>query len=380
MALSNTITAVIPKILARGLTALRSQVMYTRLVNLDYSLETRKVGSTIDVPLSSAIVATNVTPAAVPSDPGNSTISTVQISLDNWQKTNFGLTDDDLNKIDAQANFIPLQMSAAFEGLASAINTSVAATYTGIHGYVGTAGTTPFGSGIEVASATDARKVLNEQLCPRDNRYAILDYAAEANALALQQFSDAEKIGSSDVKISGEIGKKFGINWSADDAVPTHTLGAAGTPLVQGASQTGTSFIVDGFTTKPSVGDVFTIAGDTQTYAVLASTTLAGTESTLTISPAIVTAPANNAVVTFKASHVVNLAFHRDAIALAMRAPDTGTPSVLKRANMFTMADPFSGLVFRLELIEGYKQVTWELDALWGTKLIRPELAVRIAG
>jgi len=62
------------------------------------------------------------------------------------------------------------------------------ATYPGIYGYVGTAGITPFGSGVEVASATNLRKTLLEQYCPRENRRGILDYAAEAAALNLAPF------------------------------------------------------------------------------------------------------------------------------------------------------------------------------------------------
>jgi hypothetical protein len=44
------------------------------------------------------------------------------------------------------------------------------------------------------------------------------------------------------------------------------------------------------------------------------------------------------------------------------------------------MTDPQTGLSMRLEVSRQHKQVVYSLDALWGVKLIRPELAVRIAG
>tara|TARA_R100001463_G_scaffold31243_1_gene70686 strand:+ start:4595 stop:6778 length:2184 start_codon:yes stop_codon:yes gene_type:complete len=69
---------------------------------------------------------------------------------------------------------------------------------------------------------------------------------------------------------------------------------------VNGASQTGTSLIADGFDVAPSANDTFTIAGDTTVYTVSAATALSGTESTLTISPAITVAPADNAVLSFR--------------------------------------------------------------------------------
>jgi hypothetical protein len=45
-----------------------------------------------------------------------------------------------------------------------------------------------------------------------------------------------------------------------------------------------------------------------------------------------------------------------------------------------SMTDPQTGITLRLEVSRQYKQVTWEFDILWGAKLVRPELATRIAG
>jgi len=70
--------------------------------------------------------------------------------------------------------------------------------------------------------------------------------------------------------------------------------------LVDGAAQTGTSLNVDGLDVAPSASDTFTIAGDTTVYTVSAATALVGTASTLTITPAITVAPADNAVLSFR--------------------------------------------------------------------------------
>ena len=385
MPISNTLTAIIPKVLARGLLSLRSRVLMTRLVNLDYSMEAKKKGSTIDVPVAAELSASSVTPAATPTAPDDITIPTVQISLDNWQKSNFGITDKELGQINAQANFMPLEMSAAFEALASAINDTVFAEYAGVYGYTGTAATTPFGAGVEVTSATLARKILNQQKCPRDYRRGVLDFDAEANALALSPFADADKIGASDVKISGEIGRKYGIDWNADDGVPTHTAGTASGATTGGASaalgaktvvmaNAGTGTIVE--------GDIITFAGDDQTYAVsTGDANVAAGAGSIVFAPGLKVAHAASPVaITVKGDHVSNLVFHRDAFALAMRAPDDALKEVFNPQNSYTMQDPVSGLVMRLEVIRMYKQTMWELDCLWGAKLIRAEYATRIAG
>jgi len=387
MAISNTLTAILPMILARGLLALRSRVLMTRLVNTDYEMETKKKGATIDVPVAAELSASDVAPAAYPEAPGNVTVPTVQISLSNWKKASFGLTDKELGQIEAQKDFIPLEMSAAFEALAVAINTTVFAEYVGVYGLIGTAGTTPFGAGVEVASATLARKLLNIQKCPKVNRRGVLDFTAEANALGLSQFSDAEKTGSGDEKMTGEIGMKFGFLWAADDGVPTHTRGAIGdgAMTVNGVNAAGASTLsiakAVGASWEAVEGDILTIAGDDQQYVVTEDTTVVhNTNTSVPISPVLAAATTGGEAITTVDSHVVNLAFHRDAFALAMRAPDEALKEVFDPNNSYTMMDPVTGLIFRLEVIRMYKQIMWELDALWGAKLVRPQYAVRIAG
>jgi hypothetical protein len=77
---------------------------------------------------------------------------------------------------------------------------------------------------------------------------------------------------------------------------------------------------------------------------------------------------------------VVNLVFHRDAFALAMRPLVSQTQQWDLGPKIAALQDPQTGLVLRLEVSRIHRQVMWELDLLWGVELIRPELAARIAG
>ena len=267
--MANDISAAIPKILARGLMALREQTVMPRLVNGDFSADAAQKGDTIDVILPSDLMAEDVTPGTPPPTPTSSTLEKVQIKLNNWKKADFYLTDKEMMEVDARESFMPVQASAAIRALANAVNQSIHAQYTGIYGFVGAAGTTPFAT--DASDATAARKLLMEQKAPKEFRYGVLDFDAESNALDLAAFADADRAGSNSVKIDGEIGRKYGIDWYSDDHVATHVTGAEGTTLVKGGSQTGSTLIADGFTTKPSVGDIFTIDGDAQQYVVLAS-------------------------------------------------------------------------------------------------------------
>jgi hypothetical protein len=74
---------------------------------------------------------------------------------------------------------------------------------------------------------------------------------------------------------------------------------------------------------------------------------------------------------------VVNLGFHRDALAFANRPLGAATAT---NPRMLSMTDPVTGITLRLELTRQYKQDRWELDLLWGSKLVRAALAARLAG
>jgi hypothetical protein len=377
----NTVTNIMPKILARGLLALREQAVMPRVVNGDYSQQAAQKGDTIDVPIPSALTVNSVTPSNTPPTPADSSPTKVQIPLNNWYEANFHMTDKELVEVDRNEHFVPMQMSEAVKALANKINTTVHNEYKGVFGFAGTAGSTPFASA--VSAATDARKVLNQQLCPRTDRRMILDFDAEASALALDNFNNVNQVGGTGPKIEGEIGRKFGFDIYTDDAIVTHSAGGSGTPLVNGALAVGdTSVVIDGMSGSGGlvVGDVITMAGNTQTYAVITAPAASGGAQTVTVAPAITGIIANDAAITVKASHVVNLGFHRDAFALAMRPLQGSTQGDSYGNQIVSMTDPITGLSMRLEVSRQHKQIVYSLDALWGVKLIRPQLAVRIAG
>jgi len=72
-----------------------------------------------------------------------------------------------------------------------------------------------------------------------------------------------------------------------------------GTPLVNGASQTGSSLAIDGLDSAPQAGDAFKIAGIDLIYTVTANATVTSGGATLAINPALASSPADNAVITF---------------------------------------------------------------------------------
>lgn len=382
--MANTLTDIMSKILARGLLVFRELAVMPRLVNSDFSSEAAEKGDTIDVPISAAIPVRDVVPGPTPPTNVDTAFGKVQIPLDKWKEAPFTLSDKEMAEIDVRTHFLPLQTLEAIRALANQVNVDIHAGYTGIYGFVGSPGVTPFAS--DVSDAVNARKVLNKQRAPKPSRGGVLDFDAEANALSLAPFSDAEKTGENGVKIEGEIGRKYGIQWAADDAVPTHVAGTL-TSLVDvtGANAVGVKS-VDLTTDATGViallkGDIITFAGDTQTYVVTADLSVGNSSSgPVLIEPGLKIALVGNEVVTVKATHVVNQVFHREAYAFAARPLAQSTEEMALGSGIVTMQDPQTGIPLRLEVSRQHKQVTWSFDILYGTALIRPEGAARIAG
>lgn len=387
MANTNTMTAATTTILAMALRTLRGFCTLPRLINTDYGRDAQQIGNTVQVPIHSRITPNAVSPSNTAPDDTGVTPTSASIALSNWYESPFFLSDKDL--ADAGRGFAPGQVVEAARGIAEQINESIFDKYLRVYGYTGTAATTPFGTADDISDATNLRKLLNSQVAPMAPRSAVLDVDAAANALGQRAFSDASWRGDDDGIVEGMIGRKLGFNWYEDQQVPTHTAGTITTGLVAKASTAqpiGDKTIV--CTTAASTGacalkegDIISFNGHDQTYVVTADATeaSASTDVTVNIEPGLVVALAGSEAVTVRASHVVNLGFHRDAFALAMRPLDT--PESFTGGNIIqSMVDPVSGLTLRLEVERQHKRTRWAIDALWGVELVRPELAARLAG
>ena len=370
-------TNILQTVVAMGLDALRQQVVLPKILNREYEQEIvgSKKGATVNVAVPSAITARAVTADVVPPAVTAITPTSVGVTLDQWYEAPFAM--DDKAVAQTLKGIIPMQLSEAVKALANNIDDylwSLFDSSAGIYGYTGTAGTTPFASA--VTQYLDARAIANNQLMPMGDRFVILDADAEANALALRPFQDASYGGGKGVIVEGDIGYKMGARWLMSQNVPTHSeTNSPSSWLVNDASVSvgDTTITVDGGSGAPVAGDVFVVAGSTQTYMVESATS-----TVITMRPAVKFAYANDAALTFKGDYKLNALIHRDVAAFAM-APLVQTQQVPGDMQA-TAIDETSGLSLRLEVTRQYKQTQWSLDALYGGAIIRPELGVIIAG
>lgn len=378
---TNTLTAVIPQILAQSVVTLRQNSIMPRLVNSNYDYATAFQGQAITIPIPSAITANAVTPAAYYAAGTNLAPANATITLDQWYEASFTLSDKEIQE--AIAGIIPMQAAEAVKAIANKVDQYIMSKYVTCPYYTGTAGTTPFAS--TISEATSMRKILNNNLAPLGDRRVVLNADAEANLLGLSIFNSAAAVQAGMIApelVEGTLGRKLGFDWFMNQNITTHSNGTRQATTFQINSTTvaigDTQVAIDTGTGVAAIGDTFTVAGDANQYVCITGCT----STLLKFAPTAKVAWADNAVVSFagagSGSQVINLGFHRDAFAFVSRPL---ADSVELGGNMISsVVDPLSGLALRLEVQRGWKETKWSLDCLWGATLVRPELCCRLLG
>jgi len=333
----------------------------------------------------------------------------VSLTIDKQKGVDFSFTSKELT-----LNIKELServIRPAMVQLANQIDRDVMALYSSVPNWVGTPGQT-------INSFSDFAKGperLDELAVPQE-RVAVLS-PADNWGLIGSQTSLYIQGAANEAYRKGNLGTIAGVDTFMSQNVPTHTVGTkAGTPLVNGASQTSTyanvkdtntqNLITDGWTASSAIlkaGDVITIAnvnavnpvtkadlGFLRQFVVTADVSADGTgNATLVISPAIITsgafqncsaAPADNAAITVlgtaSTAYRQNMVFHKNAFALAM------VPLVKPPGAVDVARESYRGTSVRvIPYYTGSSDTSaWRLDVLYGVKSIDPRLALRLSG
>lgn len=295
--------------------------------------------------------------------------------------------------------------------------TDILSQYKYIPNQVGTPGTTP--STLFVIG--EASAVMTDHSVPKEdgNRHCYLDPWATIN-IADQMKGLLNPMAAKAVS-KGAFNNIMGFNMYESQNVNTHTCGTAAgataTAVDAAGSEGDTTITVDnGSGANPgtfTLGDIFTVAtvygvntingnstGRLRQFVVdVASTNTTATEVALNTTPGtapwniysasatetvlpyqtVDALPANNDAVTTAGSsglqHKVNLAFHKNAIGLAMVPvqPPSELKSYRKSANGFTVTVTIGG-----DIINYVSYIRF--DILYAIKTLNPFMACRIAG
>jgi len=388
----NTLDNVIPQLLAQGLMALRENARMPQLVNRAYERMAGMQGSSIDIPLPSAVTASDVVAGTTAPTDAASNISPTSVSLplSQWKEAAFYMSDKE--RMEVQAGTLPMVASEAVKALANAVDNYIiglGAAGFGTRIALGGDGIAvkatetdivdPFGGSSGLAHATRARKQLNKQLAPLSDRYFVFNPEAEAAALELEAFHNAQfGVGAAAI-MEGRIERRLGMGFVMDQNIGnTAAVTPAGTATAVNNGDgypKGTKVItVDTTTTPFAAGTYITFANHDTSYRIASATATALTLTTGLVEPVV----DNEAfTVDYEGAFAHNLCFHRDAIAFATRPIQRAThPAVISE----TAVDPVSGLTLRLEVVAEHKRDRFSFDILYGGVVVRPELGCIVAG
>ena len=400
-----------PSVIAKeALFQLENNLVMGNLVHRDYRKEFVKVGETVSIRKP---VRFSVTDGATRTNQDVEEGST-NITIDKRKHVSWNFSTQDLTLSIEEYSY--RYINPAMIALANQCDRDVLDLYKQIWNWVGTPGNR-LNSFADLSLGPER---LDEMAVPQDSRNVVMGpndaWGMVANLAGLN-LTDQSASPQAEAYRMARLGRVANLETYMDQNVRRHTVGAhAGTPLVTTAQSTTyanvlTSFqmslLTDGWDASINLveGDVFTIdtvfavnpvSKDTldflQDFVVRADVTTNATttsDTTLTISPPIITtgpyqtvsvqAP-NNATIVYKGTlstaYPQNMVFHKNAFALVT------VPLEMPSSIGWKARRTHKGLSVRLVKdydIDNDIEII-RADIMYGVKAIYPELATRISG
>ena len=250
--------------------------------------------------------------------------------------------------------------------------------YTNSSRAFGTAGTTPFGSNF--SEVAEIRQILVDNGMPQNDGQVslVLNTLAGTNLRQLAQLQQANTAGGTDLLRQGVLLDLQGLGIRESAQVGLHTKGTGTSYLLNDASSAigDTTIAADGGSGTILAGDIVTFAGTSDKYVV--NSALSGGSFTIG-GTGLVAAEADNDAITVGNNYTANIAFHRRALELAVRAP--AVPQGGDTADdALTVQDPVSGLVFEVRVYKGYRKTMIEVAASWGVKAWKSDFIATLVG
>lgn len=365
-----------PDIIAReSLMILQSNTVMAGLVYRDYEEEfgPSKVGDTITIRKPATFEAKEFSGHTEVQDAKEGRVS---LTLEKHLDVTTAVTSKQwtLELDDFSARIITPAMVALNEKL----DRYLCGLYPAFHQVAGVAGSGPD----SLAHLAKLDEVMNEAKIPVAGRRVVVGPATKSAMFAIPEVARADARGDEGTALrEASMGRIMGMDWFMDQNINRHTAGSAkavSALAVNGAVAAGASqMAVDGGsgTEELKLGDVFSVAGVEGSFVVTEDAIAAsGAFTSVKFAPA---APESgfpdNAAITVMDSHRANLAFVRNAVALAT------VPLELPRGNNNAAYVSMQGMGIRV--VYGYDMDTKtdiiSFDLLAGAKVIDPRLGVR---
>lgn len=378
----------LPQATAQFAESLRNRAIASRIVNRDFDPAPVNLGDTINVRFAAAQAPQAVTPGHLPTAAQATSVSTVPLVIDQLWERSMALTDKDVGEIEDGA--APQQMVQMGIDLVEKVNSDIyAAAIAQAGSAVGTAGTNPFAT--DEGIYLDALQRLIERRAPVDGQVAVLRPDAWRRAIQVPNLVQADRRGGATSPLrTGDLDASFGAPIAVDQLIPRTTTGAlgAGALTLNGATAAGATSISiakgAGANFVAAAGDVITIVGASQKYVIAAPVTIVqGANTTVQLTVPLQESLAGSVSITVDgvgSTYSNSLVMHRDAVTFASRRLNELTVDGQNPANVFVYTDPLTGMVLRAEISRQHYQSKLAFSVLYGIRVIRPELVVRLLG
>jgi len=316
------------------------------------------------------------TPSMTIPEGTDQTVDTKTLVIDKYASIQIPWTGEDVKHVNNGSGFETVygdQIKQAMRSITNKIEVNgFLAAYVAASRAVGTAGTTPFASNYNLINS--ARQILVDNGCPVDDGQTslVMSTAAGTNLRNLANLQKVNEAGGTDLLRQGTLLDLSGFMLKESGGISQHTKGAGtGYDFVTAGEAIGqTTLSLEGGTVNSTgikAGDIITHAGDT-VNAYVVNTGLTATSGDIVIGdPGLLIAGVDANELTIGNSYTPNLAFHRSAIELAIRAPALPMGGDLAD-DIMVVQDPHSGLVFEIAHYKGYRKAMIEVRCVYGWK------------
>lgn len=388
MALNNTLTDLAPILYSAAQEVSNEPSGVIDAINMNFDSKGVAIGDSVKVPVAPVATTTDFIASMTMPDGSDKIADEITVKLTHSKKTSWHLTGEQRRSLEnggTDQEWIRQLIAQGMRALRNeAEQEAASAIYKNASRGVGTAGTTPFTSDINLIA--EARKVLMDNGAPLSDLQLVLDSSAIFNLQKLAIYQQSAQAGSDQERRTGLFLPQFGFNIRPSAGISSHVKGTAtGFDATATVAVGGVTIACDGSNSGTILpGDMvrnqtkYTAGTDTNWYVVSSGGTLSGAASGnfLINRPGVrVTVDVANEFV-IGANYVPNLAFERNAVVGIMRPPLFPENPAIKQ---IPISDG-KGMTYLLVEIAGYGATTWELHLAYGFKVVQPEHVAIVMG
>lgn len=383
--MANTLTGLIPTLYEALNIVNREMVGMIPAVRMDSNAERAGLNQTVRVPIGAAGALEDITPGSLPANSGDTTMQYADVVITKSKAAPIRWNGEEQRIIGTSGTYNKVLADQFAEGMRLLVNAMevdlALAGKLGASRAYGTAGTAPFATANDLSDFAGVRQILEDNGCPLGDLQLACNSAAMFNLRGKQAtLFRVNEAGSADMLRNGMTDRVMGFALRNSAGFALHTKGAGSSYVTSGTTAqggTGVALITGSGTVL--AGDVVTFAGDTNKYVVNTGVAAPGTIQIAKPGARLAAGIASGSALTVGNSYTPNLAFNRNAIVLACRAPalPEGGDSADDR---MTLVDPVTGLQFEINVYRQYRQVKYEIAMAWGTAVIKPEQIAILLG